>query len=131
MTKARDLSSVLDLIYPVGSIYISFLSANPGVKWVGTTWVADAVDRAVVGAGGARTGGDEFGSDTHTLTTAEIPSHRHGYVAYSGTSGSNNGPLRDASASGAATYQTNHEGGDGAHSSVQASEAFYVWRRTA
>ena len=77
-------SSVLDA-YPVGSIYISTSSTNPGTIF-GGTWEAYGQGRTLVGVG---TGTDSNstsqsfdagatgGTYTHTLTTEQLPIHSH------------------------------------------------------
>lgn len=62
--------------YPVGSIYCSIDSTDPGTLF-GGTWVAIGAGRALVAAGGGFAVGSEGGSDTHTLTVEEMPSHAH------------------------------------------------------
>ena len=152
---------VVDLIYPVGRLLISLDNVNPGDMYANTTWELDSVDKAIVGAGGARAGGDEFGSDTHTLTEAQMPAHVHSVDPPStstNTTGNhahntvhvgslhtwgNGGGSSDGYISGTST-QGNHshtvniaafnsasKGSGNSHSSVQASKAFYTWRRTA
>lgn len=73
--------TLLDLIHPVGSIYMSAVATNPGTLF-GGTWVAWGSGRVPVGVNTSET---EFnsvektgGAKTHTLTTAQIPSHTHG-----------------------------------------------------
>lgn len=63
--------SLTDLIYPVNSVYISVNSTSPGSRF-GGTWTAIN--------GALRAGSNinqNFGSDTCTLTTSQIPSHTH------------------------------------------------------
>ena len=75
----EEVRNLLNVFYPVGAIYMSTGSANPetfmGGKWErinGRTLVGvDEEDTAFNGA--AKTGG----AKTHTLSTAEIPSHTH------------------------------------------------------
>ena len=80
----------LDAIYPVGAIYISVDSTGPS-KLFGGTWQAFAEGRTLVGFtsgqtefnASEKTGGSKSISHTHrtayhTLTVAEMPSHRHG-----------------------------------------------------
>lgn len=66
--------------WPVGSIYISVNSTNPGT-FFGGTWIAFATGRTIVGIDAGQTEFDTVeeigGSKTHTLSDAEIPSHNH------------------------------------------------------
>ena len=77
------IKNFLDAIYPVGSIYMSVKSTNPGTLF-GGTWVAIAQGRCLVGV---NTSDNDFktpektgGEKTHKLTVAEMPSHNHTYV---------------------------------------------------
>lgn len=68
----------------------------------------------------ARTVGDWFGEETHTLTTPEIPSHTHSVTAAGDTVGAGStpdGPNYDNTP--AASYNTNATGGGGAHNNIQ------------
>lgn len=80
-----DLAGVVDLFYPVGSTIMSTSSANPGLRFPGTTWAQVAEGRAIVGVGTSDTAdafdwsvGQKRGLETHTLTESEMPSHLHG-----------------------------------------------------
>ena len=89
--------------YPVGSIYISTVSTNPGTIF-GGTWQAYGTGKTLVGVDTSdtdfstvqKTGGSKTVSYTpagtvgnHTLTINEIPSHGHSLLqALSGTSSS-------------------------------------------
>ena len=76
------IKSFLDAVYPVGSIYMSVKSTNPGTLF-GGTWVAIAQGRCLVGVNTSdtdfktpeKTGGEK----THKLTIAEMPSHSHNH----------------------------------------------------
>ena len=70
--------------YPVGSIYCSIDSTDPGALFSGT-WAAIGAGRALVAAGGGFAVGSEGGADTHTLTVEEMPSHAH--TAWTGEAG--------------------------------------------
>ena len=72
--------TIWDMIYPVGSIYLSINNANPGTIF-GGTWASWGTGRVPVGVDTAQT---EFntvqktgGAKTHTLSTSEMPSHTH------------------------------------------------------
>lgn len=76
--------SIFDAIYPVGSIYMSANDVNPATLF-GGTWEA-IQDRFVLAKGSTYpTLGATGGSATHTLTTAEMPSHTHTQNAHSHT----------------------------------------------
>ena len=82
-------SQILDLIYPVGSIYMSMDSQNPtnkfGGKWEqiqGQFLLGVSSTHAVGSSGGAETASHihhtfSSTSGSHTLTIAEMPSHGH------------------------------------------------------
>ena len=157
------VTTLLERIYPVGSLYSSTLSTNPGTTMAFGTWVAHAQGRALVGVGnnGQTTWaqGDKRGSETHTLTTAQMPSHTHGSGSYGTNSAGNHrhsipaiqvygdqlysGSANNAHSNGTQNtgYAGSHShsvngtsgssGGGSAHNNVQPSIAIYVWKRTA
>ena len=66
-----------DLIYPVGSIYISVNNTNPS-KYFGGTWqqiTSDAYLKIVTSKGG-QLGGT---SSNHKIPISSIPSHNHSF----------------------------------------------------
>lgn len=81
---------ILNMIYPVGSIYMSVNNVSPAT-FIGGTWTA-LTDRVLIGAGSSyavnATGGATSHTHTsaahshttagHTLTANEMPSHSHG-----------------------------------------------------
>lgn len=153
-------AAILPLAYPVGSVYIETTGTNPNTTLGFGTWTAYAQGQALVGVaptGQFSTAGTPVGSETHKLTTAEMPSHSHGVndpghghgINWGGNSpvttspgGTNNrvavggsgqqlqwgGGSVDPSGTGIGIYNA---GGDGAHSIVQPSMPVYVWKRTA
>ena len=66
---------LLDLIYPVGSIYMSVSKCDPALLF-GGTW-QQLKDRFLLAAGDTYTGGTVGGEATHKLTVDEIPEHKH------------------------------------------------------
>ena len=128
-------SSLLDLIYPVGSIYMSVNNVSPAT-FLGGTW--DALqDRFLIGAGNDYAVNATGGETTHTLTIDEMPSHKH-------NNSTNDFPTwHDQSHSGALAWnQTNgwHAeqlashfdavGGNQAHNNMPPYLAVYMWKRT-
>lgn len=84
---------IVDLIYPVGSIYISMNSTNPSTLF-GGTWEAFGQGRVLIGAGTGNDGNTSLsfpagftgGEYKHYLAKSEIPSHSH---SFSGTTAAN------------------------------------------
>ena len=73
--EKRFTASVLDKVYPVGSVYISFEERNPSL-FLGGSWTQIS-GKFLLGVDGthkvASTGGEEF----HKLTVEELPAHKH------------------------------------------------------
>lgn len=67
--------SIVDLIYPVGSIYMSVNSTSPATLF-GGTW-EQLQDRFLLSAGNTYTAGSTGGSADVTLNLNQIPSHAH------------------------------------------------------
>ena len=63
--------------------------------------------------------GDTGGSETHTLTTAQIPSHSHTVAAQQQVSGDSTNRGGSGQLGAAATITTSSTGGGGAHNNVQ------------
>lgn len=79
-------ASIVDMVYPVGSIYMSTASTNPGTLFPGTTWEAYAQGRVLIGAGTGTdsrseqktlAAGSTGGEYNHQLTVGELASHTH------------------------------------------------------
>lgn len=68
--------NLLDIIYPVGSVYITFSDVSPSAS-IGGTW---ELLNGVFLYGTSGTTGTKGGESTHTLTINEIPSHKHGLL---------------------------------------------------
>ena len=77
-----------DSIYPVGSIYMSVNSTNPGVLF-GGTW-EQIRDKFLLSAGTTYSAGTTGGAATVMLTTSNLPSHTHSIPALSGSAASTN-----------------------------------------
>lgn len=134
---------VLGTVYPIGSIYTSVNPNNPSTTLGFGTWVSFGAGRTLVGVDTGQTEFDTVeetgGAKTHTLTTAEMPSHAHdarvipsgweaGGYGLTGTSGFQNDP---AVANRQAGYLTAYAGGGGAHNNLQPYITVYFWKRTA
>jgi microcystin-dependent protein len=86
--------SVMQALYPVGSLYASTLSTNPGTLLGFGTWTAFGAGRTLVGLDAGQVEFDTVeetgGAKTHTLTTAELASHTHVQDAHNHTQDSHN-----------------------------------------
>jgi hypothetical protein len=77
------VTTALQLLYPVGSIFSSTSLTNPSLIFGFGTWVAFGAGRVAIGAGGTFTGGGTGGSadavivsHTHVATVTD-PGHNH------------------------------------------------------
>ena len=104
-TGITNIQQIFNLIYPVGSYYMSSDSANPSTKF-GGTW-EQIKDRMIMAAGSSYSVGATGGAESHThtsaahthtttaiaLTEAQMPKHRHA-PANRDTAGSESGYKR-------------------------------------
>lgn len=136
--------------YPVGSIYMSVNSTDPGTLFGGTwaritgKFLLSATDGGSSGANQAA--GNTGGEATHTLTVNEMPSHTHvqdqhrhalgrrnvydGSGSALGVVGYGAGTAND-SYTGYTTPTNQNTGGGQAHNNMPPYLAVYVWQRTA
>lgn len=151
--------TIFDLIYPIGSIYMSVNSTNPGSLF-GGTWTAWGQGRVPVGvstSGTFNTVEKTGGSETHKLTVAQMPSHTHtqnshrhnyGRPALFGGENNDDGSIFTPRYSGRTSSQykgnsngwtemsyttaTNQNTGGGeAHNNLQPYITCYMFKRTA
>ena len=84
-TKFDNLNN---LIYPVGSIYMSVNDVNPATLF-GGTW-EKIKDAFLLASGDVYSNGATGGEATHTLTKDEMPSHTHTQNSHNHTQNSHN-----------------------------------------
>ena len=164
--SAITVGEMADLLRPIGSAYSTVDPAfDPNDSW-GGTWEklpegyvlltgSDAGSYVVGDDTSTESGYKEYGSNTHTLSLNEIPSHDHGSRSLTGTfrvmawnntsvsgivtrsnqnfnknpnSGSNEGAVTYTVD---ATHTHDSNGGGQAHNIMQKSIAVYWWIRTA
>ena len=128
--EGYTVNTLLKLIYPVGSIYMSTVNTSPSTFITGTTWT-QLENRFLLGAGSSYTAGATGGEATHTLTVDEIPSHSHTtpiyYNSNSGTVTANRASYANQSSSKIPTEST---GGGQAHNNMPPYLVVYMWERT-
>lgn len=132
-----DLSSLR--AYPVGAIYISYNSTDPGDLF-GGSWT-QLENRFLLGAGTTYAARSMGGEATHKLTEGEMPEHSHseriGWLDDQKTNnplGANNYPLTVISSPNNARVDDPQAhagltGGSQAHNNMPPYLAVYMWRR--
>lgn len=129
---------ILEMVYPVGSVYISASATSPA-SFMGGTW-EQLKDRFLVGAGSTYANGATGGEATHTLTVNEMPSHGH-EIAFDDSesspigkaSGTANGVYPSGGwVSGRAwTLNAKSSGGSQPHNNMPPYLAVNMWKRIA
>ena len=120
---------VVDIVYPVGSIYMSVNSTSPATLF-GGTW-EQLKDMFLLASGDTYSNGSTGGEATHTLTIDEIPSHKHetSVLARYTVTGSANALAGYDSTT--AHQNTSYVGGGQAHNNMPPYLVVNVWKRTA
>lgn len=127
--------SVLDVFYPIGSIFQSMKATDPS-KIMGGTWerikgkVLVGVDEADADFAAGKTGGDK----THKLTIDEMPNHSHSLGIHRGGNPTvsqmlgKNGYLWGEISTG---KNSSFVGGGKPHNNLPPYVSIYIWLRTA
>lgn len=71
--EEKSIPTVIDKIYPIGSIYLSMSSANPSTLFDIGEWELISTNRMLIGAGDKYTVGATGGAETVALTKSQIP----------------------------------------------------------
>lgn len=136
---ANMRTHVVNMVYPVGSIYENYSRGNNPRDFFGTgTWAAWAQGRVRIGNGstGDTRGevrnfgnGQTGGEFQHVLSAAEMPAHSHGIPIASGEKGWS--AAEQAGHDAGYGAQTTSAGGNAAHNNMQPYVSCFVWVRTA
>ena len=132
--------SVADLVYPVGSIYLSVNSNNPGTLF-GGVW-EQLKDKFLLGAGDIYAANTMGGEAEHILKVEEMPSHNHSIRAGDGGNGEVVG-VYDTPGSGYTSYylkygltsavspvlNNTYSGGNQAHNNMPPYMTIYIPKR--
>ena len=138
-------------VYPIGSIFTTVTAYADSAAVVtaigGTTWVVFAAGKMLVGLDSGDADFDTVeetgGAKTHTLITAELPSHSHIVPHWHGANYSSSGYTWTTAAgsttdkSGGQGYSTNDNansqttGSGTAHNNMSPYIVVYMWKRTA
>ena len=140
--------SLLDKLFPIGAVYITYNDNNPG-NFLGGTWERFGQGRTLVGEGTGNDGSTSMsftagwigGNYFHKLTREELPSHTHWILdqqtdvttALYGNSYSDVPFTRATERANKTKYywygQTWPTGGNKPHDNVQPYVVTYFWRR--
>jgi hypothetical protein len=145
-------ADIVNHIYPVGSIFLSFTNVNPSVRFTGTSWVQVSQGRFVAGVGTGNDGiqnkvfaaGNNTGEYEHQLSITEIPNHSHPITwANSRDTGTFDadpynfqGDWGFVGDTDALSFFTDQRvtgasiGGGGYHTNIPPGFGLYVWQRT-
>jgi len=132
----KTWAQMLTTVYPVGAIYLSANSTSPASLF-GGTWER-MKDRFLLGAGDTYSAGSAGGAAAVTLTSDQMPEHRHilrrqssspttEFSAYAATSDDNTDP--SSSVSDGVRRYTTYAGGGAAHNNMPPYLAVYMWKR--
>jgi len=125
-------AAIIGAIYPVGSLYTSTVSTNPGTVLGVGTWVAFGAGRVMVGIDAGQSEFDTVeetgGAKTHTLTVDEMPAHTHTISSTTADGGGTNIVDMGVTASGSVT--TGSAGGGASHNNLQPYIVVYMFKRT-
>lgn len=150
-------ATVIDVIYPIGSIYMSMSATNPADLFGVGTWKRISQGRMLLGADDSTyKAGATGGEATHTLTAAEMPAHSHTGTTSTNGAHSHSMPyvyhIRDEEEENGIdltytgytrayntstngnhnhTFTTENSGGGAAHNNMPPYLVCYIWQRTA
>lgn len=137
-TLTEQYASIVDIVYPIGSIYMSVNAADPSTLFSGTSW-EKLEGRFLLGSDSTYKPGSTGGEATHTLTYNEMPKHTHPMYSYNsggdGTWTPDEGSyLVDSVTDGKTTWWARlamgYAGGDAAHNNMPPYLAVNMWKRT-
>lgn len=142
--------TLIDLIYPVGSIYMSVNNVSPQA-FFGGTW-EQIQNRFLLAAGSSYAAGSTGGEATHTLTVDEMPAHQgHMYDNFNDSGWADRGGdtnsyyLNSTGAAGYGEYENRPykivsgnefvmqgytRGGGKAHNNMPPYLSVFMWKRT-
>lgn len=134
---------LLNLIHPIGSLYMSRYSTSPATLF-GGTW-QQIKDVFPLAAGDTYTAGDTGGEATHILTIDEMPSHNHTsqiainnggnlgfrYALTQQNRGNEDWSKDEATPGNEVSFGNLPTGGGQAHNNMPPYKAYYMWERIA
>lgn len=139
-SSAFNIKDIINIVYPVGSIYMSVNNTDPSLLFHGT-WER-IKDRFLLASGDTYSAGSTGGEAQHTLTVDEMPRHYHkgmdidGVFVFGWDGGTEVGFdfMRQTNYSGNKTTErlsTLSTGGSQPHNNMPPYLTVYIWKRVA
>lgn len=127
-----DKQTIIDIIYPMGSIYITLNQTSPSKLFPGTYW-KQIKNRFLLSASSTYSASSVGGEATHTLTQNEIPNHQHS-IWFPNRGGEQSAKIGYPEAGSKNTYyaeasKTSGTGGGAAHNNMPPYLVVYMWER--
>jgi hypothetical protein len=133
-----NYATLIDYLYPIGSVYFSVDNNPPTIRFTGTSWTQISQGRFIVGVGSDQdvnsvtktfTEGENNGEYQHTLTIAEMPAHTHTLNDFKYVGDRDNDENKGYWDDGG-TVETESTGGGLPHNNTPPGFGLYVWQRT-
>ena len=131
-----EFSMIIDLIYPIGSIYMTVSDTNPFETIKFGVW-EKIENKFLLASSNIHMNGETGGEENHTLSINEMPKHSHkmkydsiGWTAIRQNSGTN-GILEYNKSSYDGQYSTEEVGNGNAHNNMPPYLAVNMWKRIA
>ena len=132
---ANTWTTLLDAVYPVGSVYISYSTTSPATRFGGTWSAITGFPWLRKSTAVGTTGGEE----THVLSVEEMPRHSHQGSEGANwdlevSAGANSGTIRFTAFETYGPWQYHQNpwcGGSNAHNNLPPYYVLRGWRRTA
>ena len=131
-----EFSMIIDLIYPIGSIYMTVSDINPFETIKFGVW-EKIENKFLLASSNIHMNGETGGEENHTLTINEMPKHSHkmkydsvGWTAIKQSSGTN-GIVEYNKSSYDGQYSTEEVGNGNAHNNMPPYLVVNMWKRIA
>lgn len=131
-----EFSMIIDLIYPIGSIYMTVSDTNPFETIKFGVW-EKIENRFLLASSNIHMNGETGGEENHTLSINEMPKHSHkmkydsiGWTAIRQSSGTN-GIVEYNKSSYDGQYSTEEVGNGNAHNNMPPYLVVNMWKRIA
>lgn len=120
--------NLLEVVYPIGSIYQSTKNLSPA-SIVGGTW-EQITEKFLFAAGSTYMAGETGGEATHALSIAEMPAHTHGVVAMHYRLGANDKTGGDGGGNWTQeSFSSSTTGSGKSHNNMPPYYVIYIWER--